>query len=147
MNNRAILAVSSIMSDPFKIELNLVSYEEEGLSFFNEKWVRSKTGPIVDTGHSRWDCTYYTVGRDCTVEQAQKEFNRDCEAFDVSLFATVSLNDVVLLKDEAIIGADYNYEEDAEKLLADLLFDYVDVEALVKKAEEERLEIIKNLTI
>ena len=77
-------------------------------------------------------------------ENAQKEFDRDCEAFDVHLFADVNYNGRSLLDEVAIMGGDYNWNESASDLL-EVLIDYVNIEELVDKAENERLEMIKDL--
>ena len=92
----------------------------------------------------KWACTWYVIGEDVSVKNAQKEFDRDCEAFDVHLFADVNYNGRSLLDGVAIVGGDYNWNESASDLL-EVLIDYVNIEELVDQAENERLERIKDL--
>jgi hypothetical protein len=60
------------------------------------------------------------------------------------LFADVNYNGRSLLNKVAIVGGDYNWNESASDLL-ETLSDYVDIEELIDQAENERLEMIKDL--
>ena len=144
MNNQSVIVSKVVYSNDFEIVYKLVSYENTGFSLFNDKWGRSDSGEVMDDRGNKWTCSWYAVGEDVSVENAQKEFDRDCEAFDVHLFADVSYNGRSLLDEVAIVGGDYNWNESASDLL-EVLMDYVSIEELVDQAENERLETIKNL--
>ena len=144
MNNQSVIVSKVVYSNDFEIVYKLVSYENEGFSLFNDKWDRSDSGEVMDDRGCFWTCAWYAIGEDVSVESAQKEFDRDCEAFDVHLFADVNYNGRSLLDGVAIVGGDYNWNESASDLL-ETLFDYVDIEELIDQAENERLEMIKDL--
>ena len=144
MNNQSVIVSKVVYSNDFEIVCKLVSYENEGFSLFNDKWGRSESGEVMDDRGDKWICTWYVIGEDVSVEDAQKEFDRDCEAFDVHLFADVNYNGRSLLDEVAIVGGDYNWNESASDLL-EVLIDYVNIEELVDQAENERLETIKDL--
>lgn len=115
-----ILATKTIKSNDLDITLNLVSYADFGYSQFDEKWIVSDSGVVVGDYHT-FDCAWYEVGKDCTIEQAQKEYDRDRDAFDVHLHVTITRNGVTLIDNDPVIGADYNYQEDANDLLKYLI--------------------------
>ena len=144
MNNQSVIVSKVVYLNDFEIVYKLVSYENEGFSLFNEKWYRSDSGEVMDDQGNKWTCTWYVIGKDVSVEDAQIEFDRDCEAFDVHLFADVNYNGRSLLDSVTIIGGDYNWNESANDLL-EVLIDYVNIEELVEQAENERLETIKDL--
>ena len=144
MSNQSVIVSKVVYADNFEIVYKLVSYEHDGHCLFNDKWGRSDSGEVIDYSGNKWTCNYYTIGEDVSVENAQKEFDRDCEAFDVHLFADVNYNGRSLLDEVAIVGGDYNWNESASDLLEDLI-DYVNIEELVDQAENERLEMIKDL--
>ena len=143
MSNQSVIVSKVVHSNNFEIVYKLVSYENEGFSLFNDKWYRSDSGEVMGDRGDKWTCTWYVIGKDVSGENAQKEFDRDCEAFDVDLFVDVNYNGRPLL-DEPIIGGDYNWNESASDLL-EVLIDYVNIEELVDQAENERLETIKDL--
>ena len=144
MNNQSAIVSKVVYSNDFEIVYKLVSYENEGFSLFNDKWGRSDSGEVMDDRGNKWTCSWYVIGDDVPVENAQKEFDRDCEAFDVHLFADVNYSGRSLLDEVAIVGGDYNWNESASDLL-EALSDYVDIEELIDQAENERLEMIKDL--
>ena len=144
MNNQSVIASKVVHSSAFEIVYKLVSYENEGFSLFNEKWYRSDSGEVMDDQGNKWTCTWYVISKDVSVEDAQIEFDRDCEAFDVHLFADVNYNGRSLLDSVTIIGGDYNWNESASDLL-EVLIDYANIEELVEQAENERIETIKDL--
>lgn len=144
MPNQSVIVSKVVYSNDFEIVYKLVSYENERFSLFNDKWDRSDSGEVMNDRGDKWTCSWYTIGEDVSVENAQKEFDRDCEAFDVHLFADVNYNGRSLLDEVAIVGGDYNWNESASDLLEDLI-DYVNLEDLVESAENERLEMIKDL--
>ena len=144
MSNQSVIASKVVHSNDFEIVYKLVSYENEGFSLFNDKWYRSDSGEVMDDQGCKWTCTWYVIGEDVSYENAQKEFDRDCEAFDVHLFADVNYNGRSLLDEVAIMGGDYNWNESASDLLEELIA-YVDIDELVNQAENERLEMIKDL--
>ena len=92
MNNQSVIVSKVVYSNDFEIVYKLVSYENEGFSLFNDKWGRSDSGEVMDDRGNKWTCSWYAIGNDVSVENAQKEFDRDCEAFDVHLFADVNYN-------------------------------------------------------
>lgn len=144
MNNQSVIVSKVVYLNDFEIVYKLVSYENEGFSLFNDKWCRSDSGEVMDDQGDKWTCTWYVIGEDVSVENAQEEFDRDCEAFDVHLFADVNYNGRSLLDEVAIMGDNYNWNESANDLL-EVLIDYVNIEELVELAENERLETIKDL--
>lgn len=123
------LASNSFIKCGFEVEVSLLDLEC-GMSDFSNKWKRDDDGPIVTLGGDRWNCEYFTIGKlkdgfDATVQSAQNEFDRDCDAFDVSLVITVSKNGIELHADH-VVGSEYNYidETTPEALLEDLYNDY-----------------------
>lgn len=140
--SREILATKTIEKHGFEFKLDLLSYSDCGMTLFDEKWVRNVDGPIQGS-HDNFDCTWYEIGSDVTVEQTQKAFDRDVEAFDVHLFVTVSKKGVELINDP-VVGSDYNYSEDADLLLDDLI-DCVDFEDYSSQARNEVVDLIGTL--
>lgn len=131
----------------FTIRYDLVNCEC-GLSQFRDKWKESIDGLVIGSDGGRWTCAWYTIGEDCTVEQAQKEFDRDCEAFDVHVYASVYKGSVCLIDMEPLIGSDYNWDDQTspEELLAYLIRDYGNQKELEQMATEELLKAIRELT-
>ena len=122
----------------FKINISLHD-DECGMSGFHSKWTRDDQG-LIQGDDSNWTCEHYNVSV-LTQASAQSEFNRDCEAFDVSLMVTVSKNNIELV-DECVVGSDYNWNDsDPEKLLNDLVTDYYDEEHMLTVAKN----VLKNL--
>ena len=129
-------------------EIDLVLKQYDFLSFFNDKWINDQEGLIIGNDGQRWSCTYYTTGRlrdgfDLTVARSQKDFDRDCHAFDVHLFITVSKNGIELV-DDPIIGSDYNYDDDQtpDQILENLYSEHGDgAENQISQAKE----ILKSL--
>ena len=144
MNHQSVIVSKVVYSNDFEIVYKLVSYENEGFSSFNDKWYRSDSGKVMDDRGNKWTCSWYAIGEDVSVESAQREFDRDCEAFDVLLFADVNYNGRSLLNEVDIVGGDYNWNESASDLL-EVLIDYVNIKELVDQAEYERLVMIKDL--
>lgn len=130
----------------FSIRFDLVDCEV-GFSQFSAKWFRSKDG-LIQGSSDRWDCTYYTIGSDVGLEDAQKEFDRDCEAFDVHLYYSVYKGSLCLIDMEPLIGTDYNWmdKEQPEDILKLLIKDHAETEALEQQAEAELLNVIAELT-
>jgi hypothetical protein len=130
----------------FSIRFDLVNCEV-GFSQFNAKWFRSKDG-LIQGNSDKWDCTYYTIGSDVALEDAQKEFNRDCEAFDVHLYYSVDKGPICLIDMEPLIGSDYSYDdkETEEEVLQLLVDDYVSRSEILEEAEAELLNFIAELT-
>lgn len=140
--SREILATKTVEKHGFEFKLDLLSYADCGMTSFDEKWVRDDNGEI-EGSHCNFDCTWYEVGSDVTIEQAQEDFNRDVEAFDVHLFVTVSKNGIELINDP-VVGSDYNYCEDVD-LLLDNLIGHVNFEEYVKQAKSEMVNLIEAL--
>ena len=94
---------------------------------------------------SWWSCS--TVGKDLTVEQAQQDFDRDVNAFDIGLSVKVDYNNICTIYDELLITLDYSYddEQSTEELLEWLLIGEVNMQYLQDKANEKRLEMLENL--
>ncbi|BAV81026.1 hypothetical protein [Vibrio phage RYC] len=132
---REILATKTLNSNGFEFVLNVLSYAENGWSMFNDKWTVDPDGPVKGSD-CNFTCDWYTIGKDCTVEQAQTEFDRDVYAFDVNLNVTVKRNGVVLVDNYPVIGGDYNIEEDSKQLLEDLE-GHFSLEDFAKMANEE----------
>jgi hypothetical protein len=130
----------------FSIRFDLVDCEV-GFSQFSAKWFRSKDG-LIQGSSDRWDCTYYTIGSDVELEDAQKEFDRDCEAFDVHLYYSVYKGSLCLIDMEPLIGSDYSYDDkEAEgEILQLLVDDYVSKLEILEEAEAKLLNIIAELT-
>ncbi len=134
--SNTILSSKTIESHGFSFILNLVSYESEGWTSFHDKWKLDSDGLVSGDRGQMWDQTWATIGTDLTVEQAQEEFDRDVDAFDVQLTVTVTRNGVTLIDSDPVIGGDYNHEEDASGCLKDLE-EYFDLGDYTSKANEE----------
>lgn len=124
----------------------LVSFDS-GWDGFSDKWAMSESGLIVGERGTTWDCNWYTVGKDLTVEQAQQEFDRDVNAFYVGLSVKVDYNNICTIYDELLTTSDYSYddEQSTEELLECLFNNEVDMQYLQDKANEKRLEMLENL--
>ena len=138
-----ILATETIEKNGITYKLDLVGYPENGMSTFNDKWKYDNDGLVKGAGRN-FDCTWFTVGRDCAVEQAQQEFERDNSAFDVALNVTASKNTIELI-DQNIISGDYNYNENANELLNELK-DHFDIQYMEDKATLRINELKKALS-
>ena len=140
-----ILASRSFIKCGFEISLELKQYDN--LSEFDHKWKRDPDG-LVKSDYGCFNCSYYTIGKlkdgfDCTVASAQKDFNRDCHAFDVHLFITVSKNGIELI-DDPIVGSDYNFDDDlTPEQLLEYLYNYHG--DLAENQIKEAKEILKSL--
>lgn len=139
-----ILASKTIEKNGFEFKLDVLSYADCGMSSFDDKWIRDVNGPIQGS-NDNFDCTWYEIGSDLTIEQAQEDFDRDVQAFDVHLFVTVSKNGIELINDP-VIGSDYNYCEDANLLLDDLV-GYVNFNEYCSQAEVKVFELIEALKL
>ena len=142
--SREILASKTIEKNGFEFKLDLLSCADCGMSSFDDKWIRNADGPIQGS-NDNFDCTWYDIGSDLTIEQAQEDFDRDNQAFDVHLFVTVSKNGIELINDP-VIGSDYNYSEDEDLLLDDLI-EYVDFDDYCSQAEAKVFDLIEALKL
>lgn len=120
---------------------------EIGMQEFSSKWELSEHGEVYIDNH-RFTCNYYTIGEDCTVEQAQQEIERDQYAFDVSLNLKVFKNNISVLKEDHIICSDYSYNDviSPEEFLDYLINDYADTNSYLYSANENIEMIIENLS-
>lgn len=134
-----ILATQEKIVNGLTFKLDLVGYPEEGMSSFNDKWRLDENG-LINGNDSKYTCTWFTIGKlkdgfDVTQASAQKEFNRDCNAFDVSLRVTTLKNGIEILN-QHIVSSDFNYSECEKELLNDLMenldYEYLHGESLVK---------------
>ena len=142
-----VLSTKTIKHGKYTFIFELVSFDS-GWDGFSDKWIRSESGLIVGECGTTWDCDWYTVGKDLTVEQAQQEFNRDVNAFDVGLSVKVDYNNICTIYDELLIASDYSNDDDeqsTEELLEDLFNSEVNMQYFQDKANEKRLEMLKNL--
>lgn len=142
--SREILASKTIEKNGFDFKLDLLSYADCGMSSFDDKWIRNVDGPIRGS-NDNFDCTWYDIGSDLTIEQAQEDFDRDVQAFDVHLFVAVSKNGIELINDP-VIGSDYNYSEDADLLLYDLI-GHVNFNDYCFQAESKVFELVEALKL
>ena len=141
-----VLSTKTVNQGKYAFIFELVSFDS-GWDGFSDKWVRSESGLIIGEHGTTWDCNWYTIGKDLTVEQAQQEFDRDCNAFDVGLSVKVDYNNICTIYDELLITSDYSYddEQSTDELLECLSNSYVDMQYLQDKANEKRLEMLENL--
>ena len=141
-----VLSTKTVKHGKYAFIFELISFDY-GWDGFSDKWVRSESGLIVGERGTTWDCNWYTVGEDLTVEQAQQEFNRDINAFDVGLSVKVDYNNICTVYDALLITSDYSYddEQSVEELLEYLVNSEVDMQYLQDKANERRLEMLENL--
>ena len=141
-----VLSTKTIKQGKYAFIFELVSFDS-GWDEFSDKWIMSESGLIVGERGTTWDCNWYTVGKDLTVEQAQQEFDRDVNAFDVGLSVKVDYNNICTIYDELLITSDYSYddEQSTAEALEYLFNSYVDMQYLQDKADEERLEMLENL--
>lgn len=142
-----ILEKKEINQDGFTIVISLIADYNSGFTQFSDKWTRDNNGLIIGDDDLRWGCTWYDIGQlnkgnDITVYKAQKEFNRDCNAFDVLLNITVLKNNIELIND-VIIGDDHSYDDERTslELMNYLISDYLDVSYHLDSAKK----IIKEL--
>ena len=130
------IAVKTTTVNGFVIESCLRNLES-GMLGFNDKWVRSNDGE-VQGDRQKWTCNYYSIGQlnkgfDSTKAMSQRDFERDCEAFEVALEITVSKADVTLVNDMPIT-TNFNYDDgDPVKLLNELSSD-VNIDDYIKQA-------------
>ena len=141
-----VLSTKTVKQGKYTFIFELVSFNS-GWDLFSDKWASSESGLIVGERGTTWDCNWYTVGEDLTVEQAQQEFNRDADAFDVGLSVKVDYNNICTIYDELLITLDYSHndEQSTEELLEYLFNSEVNVQYLQDKANERRLEMLENL--
>ena len=141
-----VLSTKTVKHGKYTFIFELVSFDS-GWDGFSDKWTRSASGPIVGERGTTWACNWYTVGKDLTVEQAQQDFDRDVNAFDVGLSVKVDYNNICTIYDELLITLDYSYddEQSTEELLEWLLIGEVNMQYLQDKANEKRLEMLENL--
>ena len=120
---------------------------EMGMEEFSSKWELSEHGEVY-LDNNRFTCNYYTIGKDCTVEQAQQEIERDRYAFDVSLNLKVFKNNISVLKEDHIVCSDYSYNDviSPEEFLDYLINDYADTETYLESVDENIKNIIANLS-
>ena len=120
---------------------------EMGMQEFSSKWELSEHGEVC-LDNNRFTCNYYTIGKDCTVEQAQQEIERDQYAFDVSLNLEVFKNNISVLEEKCIICSDYSYDDEMspEEFLDYLINDYADTETYLESVDENIKNIIDNLS-
>lgn len=144
-----VISSKKIVKNGFTLLVELVALYECGFSQFNDKWKRDQDGLIVCDNGDYWNCTWYTIGvlkhgADVTAYQAQKEFDRDCGAFDVCLNVKVLKSDIELI-DQTIINSDYSYDDDQtpEQVLEYLQSDYLEIDYLTGKAQTKINQLIK----
>ncbi len=120
---------------------------EMGMQEFSSKWELSEHGEVC-LDNNRFTCNYYTIGEDCTVEQAQQELERDQYAFDVSLNLKVFKNNTSVLKEDYIVCSDYSDDDEIspEEFLDYLINNYADTETYLYSANENIEMIIENLS-
>ena len=140
--NTEILASQVKNIAGFTLDYSLVT--DYSGDFFCDKWSYADY-PAADTitlDGQDWRCEHFTVGKDCTYQQALKEFKRDTEAFDVFLSVKVSKCDITLFN-EIEIGADYSYGDGpSDDFLSCLLADYADDAAYIESAKNKLMELI-----
>ena len=140
--NTEILASQVKNIAGFTLDYSLVT--DYSGDFFCDKWSYADY-PAADTitlDGQDWRCEHFTVGKDCTYQQALKEFKRDIAAFDVLLQVHVRKCGITLLS-EIEIGADYSYSDGpAEELLSCLIADYADDAAYIEIAQNKLMELI-----
>ena len=120
---------------------------EIGMQEFSSKWELSEHGEVY-IDNNRFTCNYYTIGKDCTVEQAQEEIERDQYAFDVSLKLEVFKNNTSVLEEDHIICSNYSYDDEMspEEFLDYLINDYADANSYLYSTNENIKMIIENLS-
>ena len=120
---------------------------EMGMQEFSSKWELSEHGEVY-LDNNRFTCNYYTIGEDCTVEQAQQEIERDRYAFDVSLNLEVFKNNTSVLEEDHIVCSDYSYNDEMspKEFLDYLINDYADTNSYLYSANENIEMIIENLS-
>ena len=140
--NTEILASQVKNIAGFTLDYSLAT--EYSGDFFGTKWSRADY-PAPDTitfEGEDWRCEYFTVGKDCTYQQALKEFKRDIEAFDVVLQVQVRKCGITLLS-EIELGDDYSYDDGpSDDFLSCLLADYADDAAYIESAKNKLMELI-----
>ncbi len=135
-----LLASKLFKNNGFDISVKLEG--SDFLSSFNTTWQRDVNGLIVGSEGDKWTTNDYSIGQlkkgfDVTVNSAQKRFNRDCLAFDVSLVVTVHKKDVELLE-SYVINSDYNYDdkETPEEIMENLSTDYLELDNIILEAKQ-----------
>ena len=120
---------------------------EMGMQEFSSKWELTEYGEVY-LDNNRFTCNYYTIGKDCTIEQAQQEIERDRYAFDVSLNLEVFKNSISVLKEKYIICSDYSHDDEMSpgEFLDYLINDYADAETYLESVDENIKNIIENLS-
>ena len=141
-----LITSKTIQIDGFTVTITLTDLQC-GLSDFNNKWTRDINGKITGGDGDKWDCNYFSIGQlnngnDATVASAQKEFDRDCTAFDVVLSVTISKCDVVFF-DETVICSDYNYDDKdtPNEVLQHLYDEYADIKAYIQASQNKLNEL------
>ena len=142
-----VLSTKTVKHGKYTFIFELVSFDS-GWDGFSDKWVRSESCLLFSGERgTTWDCNWYAVGEYLTVEQAQQDFDRDVNAFDVGLSVKVDYNNICTIYDELLMTLDYSYddEQSTEELLEWLLIGEVNMQYLQDKANEKRLEMLENL--
>ncbi|MCJ8334851.1 MAG: hypothetical protein MJH10_11470 [Epibacterium sp.] len=141
-----LMTSKTIQLDGFTVTITLTDLQC-GLTDFNNKWTRDVNGKIAGRDGDVWDCEYFSIGQlnkgnDVTVTTAQKEFDRDCHAFDVALNVSISKCDVSLF-DEDVIGSDYNYnDKETPSEVAQHLYDnYANINSYIESAQNKLAEL------
>ena len=148
MYNSDILESKVFNRDGFEIEVNLVADYQNGFTQFSDKWSRCTEGLVVCDDGYKFDCNWYSIGQlnkgnDVTTYRAQKEFDRDCKAFDVLLTVTISKNEIELL-DQVIIGDNYSWDDKSTplELMEYLLSEYLDLDYLLVEVKETLSKLV-----
>lgn len=148
MNRSDILESKVFNRDGFEIEVSLVADYQSGFTQFRDKWSRCNDGLVIcDEGYN-FGCNWYSTGQlnkgnDVTKYQAQKEFDRDCNAFDVLLEVTISKNDIELL-DQVVISDNYSWDDKntPKELMEYLMSDYLDLDYLLVEVKETLSKLV-----
>ena len=142
----ALLTSKTIQVDGFTVTIELTDLQY-GLSDFHNKWTRDVNGKITGDDGSKWNCEHFSIGQlnqgnDVTVASAQKEFDRDCHAFDVALSVSISKCDVDLFEED-VICSDYSYDDkETPSEVAQHLYDnYADINSYIESAQNKLAEL------
>ena len=148
MNSSDILESKVFNRDGLKIKVSLVADYQSGFTQFRDKWSRCNDGLVICSDGYNFDCNWYSIGQlnkgnDVTKYQAQKEFDRDCNAFDVLLNVTISKNEIELL-DQVVIGGDHSWDDKntPKELMEYLISDYLDLDHLLLEVKETLSKLV-----
>jgi len=135
-----VLANKSFIHCGFEVEYILTALYSHGYTGFSEKWQQSENGPVKADDDRRYDTDYYSIGQlnkgnDVTVKKAQEEFDRDCNAFDISLNVSILKNGIELYE-EVVINSDYSHDDkyDIDQIIVELIKDYSDINSYIEDA-------------